>query len=302
MISFLRIIRFALQDMVRNLSLSFMTLLILILMLLSINTLIIVRVFTDQTIETVKQQIDVSVYFHHEAKDDSIEEMRQYITAFPEVTDVSYYNKEQVLEQFRETHKDNPDIIASLSELADNPLGATMIIKTRDPADYKKVIDALNVPEYDGIIEAKTFADTEQAISRVTLITKQVEQAVYALTALFAIIAFFVIFNTVRVAIYTQRTEISIKKLVGATDWFVRGPYIVESVLFTILSVAITTGIMFFVIRFLDPYVSVLLNKEAFLTNYVESHILVLIATQCIVVFFLTIATSGLAMRKYLRT
>jgi cell division transport system permease protein len=301
MLSFFRIIKFALQDVGRNISLSFMTVLILVLMLLSINTLVIVKALTEEAVISVKEQIDVSVYFQHDASDKDIEEIRTYVDSFPEVTEVTYVETEEVLAQFRDTHKDSPDILASLDELGENPLGPTMVIKTREPGEYGNIITALGIPEYEHIIEAKTFADTEKAIAKIDVITQQVEKSVLILSALFIIIAFFVIFNTIRVAIYTQRVEIGIKKLVGATNWFVRGPYVIESILFSIFSVLITGVIIWFTIQFLDSYVAVILNKQQFLTNYFESNILVLVGSQFLAVLLLTVVTSGLAMRKYLR-
>lgn len=297
-----RIIKFSFQDIVRNMSLSFMTVLILILMLLSINTLIIVRVLTDQSIQSVKDQIDVSIYFDPTATDENIAEVRAFVSSLPEVTDERYLTKEEVLEEFKKTYSGNTEIIESLDELGGNPLGSTLIVKTREPKDYQKIIKALSVPEYESIIEAKTFGDTETAIDRIQTITVQVERFTYALTALFAIIAFVIIFNTIRVAIYTQRTEIGIKRLVGATNWFISGPYLVESFIFTVISVLITSVIAWFTLQFLDPYVSVIFESEAILTNYFTSHILFLIGIQFGAVFLLTLFSSMLAMRRYLRT
>ena len=301
MLSILRIIKFAFQDIGRNISLSFMTVLILVLMLLSVNTLVIVQALTEQAVVSVKEQIDVSVYFQSDVTEEEITEVRNYIDSFPEVTTVTYIGTEEVLAQFRETHKDNQDILAALDELGENPLGPTMIIKTREPGEYQNIITALGVPEYENIIEAKTFADTEKAIEKIGTITGQVEQAVLVLSVLFTIIAFFVIFNTIRVAIYTQRVEIGIKKLVGATNWFVRGPYIIESVIFSMVSVAIAGVFIWMTVGLLDPYVAVILDTEYFLTNYFQSHILFLAGSQFMAVLALTIITSGLAMRRYLR-
>ncbi|HRH23340.1 MAG TPA: permease-like cell division protein FtsX [Candidatus Magasanikbacteria bacterium] len=297
-----RIIKFSFQDIVRNMSLSFMTVLILILMLLSINTLIIVRVLTDQSIRSVKDQIDVSIYFDPTATDEKIQEVRDFVSSLPEVTEERYLSKDEVLAEFKETYSGNTEIIDSLDELGGNPLGSTLIVKTREPKDYQKIITALSVPEYESIIEAKTFGDTETAIDRIQTITVQVERFTYALTALFAIIAFVIIFNTIRVAIYTQRTEIGIKRLVGATNWFISGPYLVESFIFTVVSVVITSVIAWFTLKFLDPYVSVIFESEAILTNYFFSHILFLIGIQFGAVFLLTLFSSMLAMRRYLRT
>jgi len=276
--SLFRIVKFSLQDIVRNMSLSFMTLLILILMLLSINTLIVVRVLTQESIQTVKEQIDVSIYFHPESSDEEIKEVRDYIHSFPEVTQETFLTKEQVLESFKTHYADNEEIIASLSELDENPLGPTLVVKTREPRDYEKIIDALSVPEYENIIEAKTFGDTQTAIERIHAITTQVERFTYFLTGLFAIIAFVIIFNTIRVAIYTQRAEIGIKRLVGATNWFIRGPYFIES------------------------YIGVIFGDPSLLTNYFYGHIMTILGIEFGAVFLLTIISSGLAMRRYLRT
>lgn len=299
--SFYRIIKFSFQDIVRNMSLSFMTVMILVLMLLSINTLIIVRVLTDRSINMVKEQIDVSIYFNPDATEDEISEVRNYVGSFPEVEKEIFYNAEQVLEGFKETYFDNPDILASLSELGENPLGPTLIVKTREPKDYAKVISALSVPEYENIIEAKTFGDTQKAIDRIHAITTQVERFTYFLTILFACIAFIIIFNTIRIAIYTQRTEIGIKRLVGATNWFIRGPYLTESFIFSLISVIITFGLVQLSLGFLDPYIAVVFDEQHILSQYIYNNLWYILAIEFSIVFVLTVVSSGLAMRKYLR-
>lgn len=301
LLSILRVIKFSLQDITRNFGLSFMTVLILVLMLLSVNALVIVNVLTSEAVVSIEDQIDVSVYFDHEATEEEIKEVKDYVDSFPEVTEITYLNKDQVLEQFRERHKDNPDIIASLDELNENPLGPTMIVKTREPSDYEKVIKALGVPEYENIIEAKTFGDTEKAINRVHIITTHVERFGMALSVLFATVAFLIIFNTVRVAIYTQRVEISIKKLVGATNWFVRGPYVFESLLFSILSVLFTYILVIFAASFLDPFIRIVFSKPDLLTSYYNSNFILLFGIQFIAVLLLTSVSSLLAMRRHLR-
>lgn len=299
--SLLRAIKFAFQDIFRNISLSFMTVLILVLMLLSVNTLIIIKFFTSEATQSVKDQIDVSIFFAHTATDEQINEVQAYIRSFPEVSDVEYFTKDQVLEKFKAQYANNENIVASIDELDENPLGPTMIVKTRNPGDYNKLITALSVPEYEDIVVAKTFVDTELAIERINNITMQVERFSVVLTALFGIIAFLIIFNTIRVAIYTQRIEITIKKLVGATNWFIRSPYIIESFVFTVVSVAITYFLIKFVAGLIDPYVAVVFKKEWLLTDYISSNIMWLVGLQFVAVLLLTIFSSFLAMRKHLK-
>lgn len=300
--SFLRVLKFAFQDLVRNLSLSFMTVFILVLMLLSVNTLWSLDVLTKAAVEAVKKQIDISIYFVPEATDKNVNEIKSYVGMFPEVTDIKLQSKEEVLASFREQHKLQKEALDALDELGKNPFGPTMIIKTKEPQDYKKIIDALNVPEYENLIEAKSFDNHEGAIERLQNITNRIERIGFGLTILFALISFLIIFNTIRVAISTQRMEINIKRLVGASNWFIRGPYLVESLVFTIFSVAFTMAIVFLGLRWIDPYLAVVLPNGFSLTNYFYSNMLMLFGAQALAVLLLTLLSSGLAMRKQLKT
>jgi len=278
-----------------------MTVLILVLMLMSISTLLFVNILTKEAIVSVRDQIDVSIFINPDATDKQIDEIKSFIKAFPEITDINYISKEKVLEDFKNKHQNDAEIMASLAELGDNPLGSTFVLKTRSPNDYNKIIKALNVPEYEKIIQAKTFGDTEKAISRIQDITSQVEKFGMILSVLFAFIAFLIILNTIRVSIYTQRIEIAIKKLVGATNWFVRGPYLIESLLFTIISVIISLGINLLAVYFLNPYITVIFGRPDILTTYLNSHIILLLGLQFGVVLIITVLSTLLAMGKYLR-
>lgn len=301
MLSLFRIIKFAFQDLARNVSLSFMTVFILALMLLSINTLWSLDILTKEAVGAVKKQIDVSIYFVPEATDKNVKEIKSYVGMFPEVTEIKMQTREEVLASFREQHKTQKEALDALVELGQNPFGPTMIIKSKEPADYKKIISALNVPEYANLIEAKSFDNHEEAISRLQNITNRIERMGFGLTILFAIISFLIIFNTIRVAINTQRVEISIKRLVGASNWFIRGPYLVESLLFTILSVGLTIVLVFLALSWIDPYLAVVLPSGFSLTDYFKSNILMLFGFQALAVLLLTILSSGLAMRKQLK-
>lgn len=301
MLSFFRVIRFAFQDIIRNLSLSIMTVLILILMLLSLNTLLVIRVLTQAAITAVESQIDLSIFFIPSATDKQIADVRAHVTSFPEVSATEYLDRDQVLAAFKNQHQDSADILASLQELGDNPLGPTLVVKSPDPKNYEKIIASLNVPEYNQIITAKTFADTEKAIERINTITSNVERLSLAFTFFFAVISLIIIFNTIRVAIYTERLEITIKKLVGASNWFVRGPYIIEAMIFSLIATALAFAFVLLATNLLDPYMAVIFQTSPFLTEYFKSHILLLLPAELGGVLLLTIGTSLIAMRRYLR-
>ena len=136
---------------------------------------------------------------------------------------------------------------------------------------------------------------------RLQNITNRIERIGFGLTVLFALISFLIIFNTIRVAITTQRVEISIKRLVGANNWFIRGPYLIESVFFTIASVVCTIGLVYLALRWIDPYLAVVLPNGFSLTNYFYSNMLMLFGVQALAVLLLTVTSSALAMRKQLK-
>lgn len=301
MTSFLRIIKFAFQDIVRNLGLSFMTVFILVLMLFSVNLLLSAELLTSQAVSLIKDQVNINIFLKNTTSDKDTDELVSFIKNFPEVTQVNVLNPAQVLELFKNRHKTSQDVLDALKELDGNPFGPTISLKTREPGDYQKIINNLAIPEYQNIIDAKSFEGNETAVEHLQVITNRVETVVAGLAVVFAIISFLVIFNTIRVAIYTQRTEIGIKRLVGANSWFIRGPYLVTALVFSVLSVAITSVIMYGLLGKLDPYVSSVFTGQFSLTNYYTSHILYLLLIQFGVVLFLTVVSSGLAMRKHLR-
>jgi cell division transport system permease protein len=301
MTSFLRIIKFAFQDLGRNIGLSIMTVLILVLMLLSIDMLWGVDVLTGEAVSLVKSQVNISLHLKPDADNADVEEIKKYLNAFPEVVELDTVSREEVLKSFQEKHSMDVDVLGALEELEGNPFGATVMFKTHEPEDYGKIMAALDVPEYENLIESKSYEEHQEGIEKIQNITNRIEKVGFWLTALFAIISFLIIFNTIRVAIYTHRMEISIKRLVGASNWFIRGPYLVESFIFTIISVLITTGCIYLSLHWLDPYITIAFPSGFSLTNYYNSHILVLIGVQFLSVLALTMISSILAMRRQLK-
>jgi cell division transport system permease protein len=301
MLAFLRIIKFAFQDIWRNIGLSFMTVLILILMLFSVNMLWSVKVLTNEAVSLVKDQVSLATYLVPSVSDKEVMDLKNQIESISEVEKVDTMSRAQVLESFQKRHQMSPEVLDALKELGTNPFGPTLMIKTKEPDSYKEVLSVLNSPNYASIIESKSFEGHEDALVRLQSITNRVENMGLGLTLAFGLIAFLIIFNTVRVAIFTHRTEISIKRLVGAHNWFIRGPYLVESLLFTVISVVITAVILYFVFQKLDPYLGAVFPQDFSLTNYYRSNILYLALVQTTSVLVLTTLSSSLAMRKQLK-
>lgn len=301
MTSFFRVIRFAFQDIIRNLGLSFTTILVLVLMLLSVNLLWSIKIITKEGITLVKDQVNVSLYLAGTTSDKQLDDIKKYLQYFPEVQDITVMSKDQVLESFQNRHRLSPEVLSALDELGSNPFGPTIVVKTREPEDYKKILTAMNVPEYQPFIEATSYQGQEDALTKMQNITQRIERISLGLSVFFLVISFLIIFNTIRIAISTQKTEIAIKRLVGANSWFIRGPYWIESLIFTIFSLLIAGGLISLALHWIDPYLSVIFPSGFALTDYYKSNILYVIVIEAVAVFLLTGISAALAMRKQLK-
>jgi len=169
---------------------------------------------SDATTEIIKDKIDVSLHFHQEVKDEKIAEIKSHLETMPQIKKISYRSAQSNLDAFKERHKDDVAIQETLAELEGNPLGATLVIKAKDLDDYPEVLEAIDNPAYANLIEEKSYDDHQVVIERVNNIAASVKKGGFIVSLVFVLIAVLIIFNTVRIAIFTHQDEINIMKLV----------------------------------------------------------------------------------------
>ncbi|NIP32372.1 FtsX-like permease family protein [Candidatus Saccharibacteria bacterium] len=301
-IPLLRIIKFAFQNFFRNFWLSIITITILVLTLFSINILVLLNFLTSTAISSVQEKIDVSVYFYPEAAEESVQNVRSYLIGLSQVRDVKYISREEALEKFRENHGENESIISSLEELEENPLGATLVIKTHNPNDYPFVLETLDNPEFTQFVQDKNYDDHKEIIERIDRITDRVRNFGIILSGIFVMIAVLIVINTIRVAIYTHREEIGIMKLVGASNWFVRMPFLAEGVLYAFLATLVIIGIIYPLSFFAEPYISGFFETESVgMIDYLNHNFLWIFVTQFVAMSVLNIISTGFALGRYLK-
>lgn len=302
-LSLSRVIRFSAQNFARNIWLSIVTITIVVLTLFSVTTLVFVNAVMEQAIQLVESKVDVSVYFKPTVTAEQIFAVQTNLEALDYVRDVEYVSKSQALEKLRVRYNNSPLILESLKELNDNPLNDTLIVRTHDTSDYQKVIDILNAtPQYAVLIENKNFDDNQAVVRRLERIAAEVTGVGWAVTIFFSIIAILVIVNTIRIAIYTHRSEISIMKLVGASNWFVRGPFIGEAIFYALVGTLITLGISYLVTNVSDPFVVNLLGQTDFsLLRYMNQNVVHIFGIEFIGMVFVSVFSTSIALTRYLR-
>lgn len=278
------------------------TISILTLAMLAVNVLLAVRGMTTAALTSMADQVDVTVYFEPKATTVAVEQVKNMVSAWPQVQSLDFLNAEQALATFKARHEANAEITSSLILLENNPLGAILIIHAKKTSDYQEILAALDRPEFKSLVQRRSFEDRSAILQRVSLFTEKAQALSLGLAAVFAIIALLIIFNAMRVAIYTQREEISIKRLVGATNGFIRAPFFVESAWYVIVCMALVVAGLLVGVRVLDPYLGPLFTGNGFsLEKFFFASAWQPLGMEAIILLVVVWGTSFLAMRRYLR-
>lgn len=226
-----RIIKTGWLNFWRNIWLSSATISVLFLVLFVIAGLLFFNAVTMHIARILEDKVDISVYFDQSAPESSILNVKSQLLEFKEIKNVSYISRQEALDTFRERHKDNPLISASLEELDENPLQASLNIKAYQASSYATIAEFLEGGTASPLVAKIDYKENKELIERLFTITGNVERAGIIVSVVLSFIALLVAFNTIRLAIYNEREAIGIMRLVGAGNWFIRGPFIVQGIL-----------------------------------------------------------------------
>lgn len=301
-VSFYRIATFALQNFWRNIWLSVITITILVLTLVIVNVLLVLNVLGTTAIHAVESKIDVSVSFTPATSDETMASARGYLMGLPQVKDARSLTPEEVLSDFRAKNANKPDVLASLDEVGSNPFGGQIIITARDPSYFPFILEALDNPEFKPYIQEKDFQSHETIISAINSTIDHVRLAGLVIGAFFVLITILIVVNTIRVAIYTHREEIGVMRLVGASSTFVRAPFLLEAVLYTLIAVLVVIGILYPVIGAIEPTIDAFfVNTPTHLLGYFNQNFLIIFGVEFIALAIINVLSTAFAMRRYLK-
>ena len=299
-ITFKRIIKSGLKSFWRNGWLSTATIVVMILTLLVVSTLLMLNVVASAVLLNLQEKIDVSVYFKLEAIEEDILVVKSQLEKLEEVERVDYVSRDEALVKFRERHKDNPYLIQSLQELGENPLEASLNVKAHEASQYEEINNFLEGIYYGNIIDKVDYRQNKEVIDKLSSIIANAKLVGLSLSGILILIVILVTFNAIRLAIYSSRGEIKIMRLVGANNWFIRGPFIVEGVLYGIISSLITLCILYPIFWFVSPKLSGFLPIEDFFV-YFQANFWALLVLLLGLGIVLGVLSSFIAIRKYLK-
>ena len=296
----IRIIKSGWISFWRNKWLSIAAMCVMSLTIFVITSLILVSVMTNSLVKTLRDKIDVSVYFDTNANENDILKTREALVGMSEVESVEYISRTEALSRFQDKHKDNPILMQSLDELIDNPLGASLNIKAQMASQYDNIVNFLNKAEYKEIIDKVNYRENQAVILKVNSITNAIQKSGFIVSIILAIMAVLVAFNTIRITMYSAREEINIMKLVGASKWFIRGPFVVEGALYGLIAGFVTLIAFYPILWYLSPKITSYLPGTDLL-YFFQVNLIGILFLQAAIGMSLGVASSLVAIRRYLK-
>jgi cell division transport system permease protein len=257
-------------------------------------------VLTLQAVETVKDRIDISVYFKPEVTPQEVKSIKEKLVKLDKIKSIYYLSREDSLKLLKEKHKQDVLVAESLQELGANPLGDTLIIKAYELNYYPLILQALEQSQYKGLIQDKNYQDNQAFLEKIYTVTDKIKKMGWLISGVFALISILIVFNTIRIAIYTHSEEINIMKLVGAGNWFIRAPFLIEAILYAGIGTVLTLLFLYPFLKLIDPYVLSFFNGSFSLTAYYLSNLLALASWQFIGILILALVVSFVAVGRYL--
>jgi cell division transport system permease protein len=283
---------------------SIASVLIMMITLFVITSLIFVQTALNTSLADIREKVDVTVYFVPAADEAAITNVQQALAKLPEVRDVTYTSQDEALALFKEKHANDYLTLQALDELSENPLGATLNIKARDPSQYESIAryfesDSALSKGALTIIDKIDYHQNKIVIDRLTSIISGAKQLGFVVSLVLVLISIFITFSTIRLIIYMSREEISVMRLVGAGGRYIRGPFVVSGILVGICAALLTILIFIPVSIWLGNQMTDFVGINLFTyfkANFVQLFIIML---ACGV--FLGSISSAFAIHRYLR-
>lgn len=293
-------IRESLKGFVRNLSTALGSIVTIFLSLLIIGIFFIGGFVVENIVTSVEDQVSVAAYVADDASEADIQALENYIKGLEGVESVSFTTKDQALENFKETN--NTDIIDALD--GQNPLPASIDVQLSEPQLVEQVASSIeNNDTFKTIAGYDTPADSlkygQKTVDRLFSLTTYVRYIGVALIALLIFIAMVFINNTIRLAILARRKEIAIMRLVGASNGFIRGPFLMEGALHAIIGSLLAVGALELLRSLALPQL-----QEAFPwlpINMGFNTFLLIYGALVLAGLLIGLVGSALAMRRYLK-
>ncbi|MFM2424414.1 MAG: hypothetical protein RLZZ70_805 [Candidatus Parcubacteria bacterium] len=256
------------------------------------------------SLQNIQSKVDINVYFVTTATETDIVSLKTAVEALPDVAEVRYTSREDALTDYRQKNQNDSVAMQALEELGENPLGATIAIRANETSQYENIARFLEEQKASEspqapLIDEVNYADNKDSIAKLTDIIGAVERASFITMIVLIVAAVLITFNTIRLAIYTAREEISVMRLVGASNSFIRGPFMLQGVMYGVISGILALAILYPIMIWIGPATADFFEFD--LHQYFVSNFSSIFATLVGIGVALGLVSSILAIARYLR-
>jgi cell division transport system permease protein len=306
-ITFMRIVRTGLANFVRNTSLAIAAIAVMVITLTIILFSVVSSATLNHTIAQISDKINISIYLNDSVTTDQRNALIDKLRQLPEVKSVQYLSKDQALAEYKAANSNNKNLLIAIDETG-NPLPASVAVDPVDPSKIDQIQRLLRDPNTVQLEDPQAgtsySGNRKVAIDSIAHATSILKRVGIVAVVVFALVSMLIIFNTIQMAIFNRRDEITIMRLLGASTWYIRGPFVVESIIYGIVSALISVGILdlLFVVASSALRASSLgLLDINYASTYFYDHFLLLLTLQLTAGIVIGAASSTIATQRYLK-
>jgi cell division transport system permease protein len=300
-----RIIKSGVVNFGRNIWLAIASIAMMAITLTILLFAVVANATFTHSVDDITKKIDVKFYLKDGISDKQRQELIGEVKGLPNVEAVQYKSKSEALKEYQQQNVNNPTLLTAIS-FTDNPLPASLTIKPKDPNKIEDIRNYLDKPKVKALQSENTdySADRKAAIDKIIRATHFFEEAGFVGIIVFIVISVLIIFNTIRMTIFNRRDELVIMRLLGASTSYIRGPFIVETVLYGIVAAIISLsicGALFKVASSTLKASTFGLLDITYSNSYFSQHLSAILLLQIATGIIIGAASSALATRRYLR-
>ncbi len=265
---------------------------------------VVLNITTSNAITELSRSLRVSIYLEDDVTEDDQFTLENALASSEHVDTIEYISKDDARRRFTESFRDDDALLEGLLLVGSDSLPASYEVSATTLENFDKIEEIALQEEFEDAVESITLGrtDARRTIERAASAQRFITSASALAALIFTVISVLIIFNTIRIAIFTRSEEIRNMKLIGATPWYIRGPFIVEAAIYGIIAGLLATAAVYAIIYSIGPNIA---SQDEFAETYQ-------LLTEAGTMAIATIATvaggiivgafsSMLAMSKYLR-
>ncbi len=289
------------KNFYRNEWLSIATVSILTLSLFVVSLTIVLGITTNLILKNIQEKVNISVYFNPGVTEEEILDVKKNLEVYKtEIKSIDYISAEQGLHDFLSSENSDSKIAKAVEEIGENPIPASLTITANSPDQYGIIVKAIENSDFSDKVNWINYEKNKETIDKLNRIVNLVKKIGISLGVIFILIAVLITFNTIRITIYSHKQEFEIMRLVGASNLYVRMPFVFEGIFYGISASIVAVALLFITIKFISPLTQGAIPQGNISTFYFQ-HFWLIFGMLLAFGSILGVISSFIAIRRYLK-